>query len=376
MVYFLFWVRHNRGEPASDARPLALLGKCSAFCLTIVFVGLWIASRGTIGQKEFWSGWLEALLGVFAPTGSVALLLPLAIYPGLSSLLLFVFVTTVYLMLIAPEVVRLWLGYKHTGRAAADATIIACIAGYGLMAMLKFIGRSNPLNLFQPIIPFCLVSACLVSQWHRYLLLQKIRTRPLAAHQKLLLGSALPVAALCALVFMIGGLPSFRAYGSAFKQVGGSTLLYQRTDIDLAEGCLLQQVDDICGLPASEHHYFKPFDQLTNQLRVWAKQKHSVAVLDDSDTVLYLAAGIAPWSRYSPLFTSSGTPAKLQKLLQDLQQHPPDYALIRKDDRHTGFFNTKRVWSEVHRALPRSFVRQSELGHFEIWRRKGLAAPA
>lgn len=362
-VYSLLMAWQEWGTSHRVGKSLAGVASSGLLCAAVVLAGLWLASRGTLASSAFWTGWLEAVLGALSPDGSVALLLPLATYPDMLALTLFVIITLTYLLFIGAEAGRLLLGEPES---KADGRVIVCIACYGLMSMMLFIGRSHPLNLFHPIIPFCIVSTCAVA-WAR----ERLLVAPAGRHKvsTRLIRSA-PVVLPLVVVALILRSPSYRIYGSAFKSLGGGNqAMYASLGTNPNGGCLLNELHDVCGLGAKEKHYFQPFDAITGKMLALAHGRNKVAVLDDSDTILYVATGIAPWPRYSPLIPSMA-PRRLKVFLQKLKSSPPDYVLIRGTADHTRFFNTKTPWTTVHAALPGRFELNGHVGPFEIWRRR------
>jgi len=180
----------------------------------------------------------------------------------------------------------------------------------------------------------------------------------------------LPGAAAIVVAGLIGISPSYRVYGSAFKSLtGGNRAAYSGVGTDVSGGCLMRELHDICGLTGKEVHYFQPFDGITAKMQLLSQGGNTVAVLDDSDTMLYLATGITPWPRYSPIIPSL-SPRRLAVFLQKLKNSPPDYVLIRGTADHTRFFNSKVPWTAVHGALPATFELNGHVGPFEVWRKR------
>lgn len=131
------------------------------FLLATAFTGLWIASRNTLWERRFWTGYYEAVLEFGSGFGAMPLADSLG-NPVCASL--FVLVLMTYSVTVARTCAAV-LGGEATDRDLALGTI--GIFGFG--TLVQFISRSHPYNLFHPIIPACLLITVSLSDhfWRR-----------------------------------------------------------------------------------------------------------------------------------------------------------------------------------------------------------------
>jgi hypothetical protein len=350
------WVLSRRcaGERPRSAPVLAGVGVAVAVAL----LGLAAGSRGTLVTAEFWKGWSEALVRYSGGVGA----LPIADLP-LAYLLGFCAMVAVYLGALGVAVVRAWRRQLQVGELW-----LGVVAGYGLMTLVWFVGRSYPHGLVHVSVPSCLVAVTALARLHSRL------ERSLAGASGAV-GRAvrsgvvrvLPAACLAAALFALWASPAFPVYPGLW--VGSSP----------PQGfCLLQAPEDICGLPAELRPYAEHLHAVAARMRAAAIEGRTVAVLDYAGPLLYLMAGLAPWSRYSPVFPALLFQSEVVQLQEQLASSGPDVVVM--CDRLNpamplgGWYrSTERdVWRAVHQTVQGHYRLESTFGPFEVWRR---AAP-
>ncbi|MEA3186210.1 MAG: hypothetical protein QOD99_40 [Chthoniobacter sp.] len=317
----------------------------------VLLGGLAIASHGTLTRGEFWSGWTESLRSY----GAGVSLLPIATVPD-STLLFFAFIIALYFSEMGSALVAL------LRRESSPATVLrGCIASYGLLVMILFVGRSHPSNIFHVLVPFGIVATVLVSQMHgrlaTYAGQRERATREFCSPMT----NLAPWSAFAAVVLWLLINPAFRNYPG---------LLQSMSDGAVPTGlCLLHDQHDVCDLPPAASNYVAAFDATMRAIRERATGGQSLAVLDDTDTIFDLAAGVKPWWRYSPGFAAITRRTELDALESVLVNQSPHFVFIRANDFHARAFNTEDVWREVHSIVERRYTLDSNTGIFQIWRR-------
>jgi len=353
------WVLSRRcaGERPRSAPVVASVGVAVAVAL----LGLTAVSRGTLVTAAFWKGWLKGLVEASGGYGAI----PIADLP-LAALLGFCAMAAVYLGPLGVAVVRAWRRQLQVGELW-----LGVVAGYGLMTLLLFVGRSNQWSLFHASPPACLVAVTALARLH-----QRLERSPAGASGAI--GGAvrigvvrvLPAACLAAALFALWASPAFHAYPGLWRRIIGRSP---------PQGlCFLRAPKDICGLPAELRPYAENLEAVAARMRAAAIEGRTVAVLDAADPLLYLMAGLAPWSRYSPVFPALLFQSEVVQLQEQLASSGPDVVVM--CDRHNpampleGWHReiTRAVWDAVHQTVQGHYRLESTFGPFEVWRR---AAP-
>jgi hypothetical protein len=327
---------------APSARRLAKPGLVSAaVAAATLLLGLAIASRGTILRADFWSGWLENL----GATSSGLSLLPITTGVGSRVVIAFVVMAATYLMLVSRALLL-----TARRRATGADVMLGALAAYGYLVLLYFVGRSTPYNLVRASIPFAFVFAILGAGVARSAALWWPSTTRAAR--------MLAVAGVAAVLV---ANPVFRQYerhlAVAGTLAGGA----------LPEGhiCLVEEPRDLCGLAPEFRRSADDVRGIAARLRALAPPGKNVAVLDQTGPMFHLASGTEPWGRFSPLFHEMLDQDRLDAVEATFRRSPPDVVVIRAGDQPL----FADVVSQFRALLVQTFVLDSRIGDFEIWRR-------
>jgi len=340
------WALSSRcaGEQPRAMPVVASVGVAVAAAL----LGLTAGSRGTLITAGFWKGWSEALVTYSGGLGAI----PIADL-SLAPFLQFCAMVAIYLGPLGVAVVRAWRRQLLVGELW-----LGVVAAYGLMTLLLFVGRSHPWNLFHVSVPACLVAVTVLARFHQRLersLAGASHTVARAVRSGVV--RALPAACLAAALFALWASPAFHVYPGLWKRIIGSPP---------PRGlCLLQAPGDICGLPPWLRPYAEHLHAVTAKMGAAAIEGRTVAVLGRADPLLYLMAGLAPWSRYSPLLPGLMFQSQLAQLQRQLAFSGPDVVVMGNCGND--------VWSAVRQTVQRHYLLDSTFGPFELWRR---VAPA
>ncbi len=317
---------------------------------SILITGLYVASRGTLLHKAFWTGWLET----FISFGAGFMMIPVAVVPDGTLLLLTLFLV-VYLAGMAPALINLIQKESSDGDV-----LLGTISSYGIVVLLLFIGRSHPFNIYHVAVPFGIVTCVLASRLVPFAVMNS-GSRQMVSRTKAFQMRLIPIGALACCLFWLWVTPAFKSYPSAIKTLLGG---------EEKEGlCLFDQPHDVCGLPANLKNYIAGFHALTQCLRDIHASGKSVAILDNADTVYYYASDIPPWTRYSPSFAAVGTRSALLELKERLESSGPDFVAIRDNAARARAENAQDVWSLIHKTVETNYTLQSKFGAFELWQR-------
>lgn len=330
---------------------LRLLAASTVVAGGVLFGGLFVASRGTVLSSRFWTGWLENL----GAAASGATLLPLSETSGTGTIVLFVMMTTTYLVVAGWAVARLV-------RRQLDVPVLVLgpVAIYGFLTLIYFVGRSSQYNLFRPAVPFAIIVAACAglgvraarrwapgegSGWARVL---SFAPR-LAAPTMLVLS-----------VVMVAADPYDRAYPSLAR-----TVVSGRPDDGL---CLFDRPRDVCGLPPEARPYVDDLHAAAETIRRLRAPEQTVAVLDASGPLLYLMADAPTWGRYSPVIPGLFTTDMVDAVLADLAEDPPDLVIMRSREQSPRYYDD--IWTALREPVERGYLLHSTTGRFETWKRK------
>ncbi|HEX2273112.1 MAG TPA: hypothetical protein VHG90_04470 [Acidimicrobiales bacterium] len=330
---------------------------CACAAGLVFVVGLGIASRGTLWQPRFWSRWLEPIAD--GAQGFTAL--PLAgrseLYAsgdlaGAGTMVLFVAVVVFYLGIVG------YTAVKSLHRRATPLDVIAgCLACYGLLSLIHFVGRSDAANVHPVLVPFAVLSAVIVARLHRALRSAATSRRPAGDPSRRLVWSLVPwSAAGLALVVLISS-PGFRDYPGALQGIG---------EKGSGDGlCLIEDPVDACGLSPAARDGVEEFRSIAAEIRRLASSGEKVALLDDRDPVYYLAAGVRPWGTYSPLLTNLFRNSQVAAVEDQLRRQRPVHVLIRTRQQTPP--HLVDPWLRFRGFLERQYTLTRQVGRFEIW---------
>lgn len=388
IVFAAYWVFAlgiaGQPQPSVIRR---LRSAVNSFVVTalVLLAGLAVASRGTLWRRDFWAGWLEPLL---SHSGGMAML-PVAFVPT-GTLLFFAVIILVYFGAMGLALLKL-LRREST----PSDVLVGCLASYGLLVLILFVGRSHPFNIFHPSVPFSLLVTIMVARLHKSFQKwayaddacnaatraesgqnrQADRSRRLRVHKPIQvfnaarregaahgfwksLESLAPWCVLSAVMIWLLANPAFQNYPGMLRTIFSGTP---------AEGvCLLRDPRDVCGLPAETEGYV---DATVSRLRALVAAGQTVAVLDDIDTIFYLAGDARPWWRFSPCFQGILRRSELDELQRAIVSRGPQCILIRPDGHFAELFREEDVWRAVHQTVESCYRLEDTTGIFEIWRR-------
>lgn len=303
-LYWLGLVQMDRDKRARLI-DLAMFGASS---LGTLLAALLVASRGTLASGEFWRGWLESILEF----GQGFISTPLSTGPGAGTVVVFVLVFFAYMAVFGKTVAGL-----ITNRLSRAVLFDGFLALYGLLTMLQFLGKSDLFH-YRLAIPLVIIGCHVAGRAldrRRQAPERKPAFRLAPAALLLSIGLIVLLAPKSFLVEPVGLYPS--AARSLFAG-------------DAAEGvCLSAEPKDICGLPPELKEAAAEFRQISREVAELTESGSTVAVIGETGSLPYLRSGSAPWGRYPRLFVDTITREKLQRLVDSLEQDPPDYVFMR-----------------------------------------------
>jgi hypothetical protein len=334
---------------------------CAAAALVVLFAGLAVAARGGVFGGEFWSGWLEPIgdyRGGFAQVSFEA---------GPSGFTVFCFAVLAVFYLAAAGRCLAAVLYRRAGQAELFSGMFAV---YGLMNLLHFVGRSVDGTLPRLILPLVFVLAALGGD------ACSRRARIVAAS----VAVALPVALLLGPSSLL--LDPLRAYPSLAAQV------LRGSEPDGL--CLMENPKDVCGLPDEFAGTVDRFRAVAGRLETLQRQDRSVAIVDESGAILYLASGQEPFGRYPRMFLNMYSKENLDRVTAALAGEEPDYVLTRKpleasdpDFDTLAYFGIgprpdtpyPDAWEQLLDEVHRDYALEEELAPFELWVRRPSRGP-
>jgi hypothetical protein len=149
--------------------------------------------------------------------------------------------------------------------------------------------------------------------------------------------------------------------------------------------CLLEDPQDVCGLPPRLGPTVTGFRAIAARLKALDRQGKSVAIIDESGSIFYLASGQEPFSRYPRMFLNMYSKQKEQKVLDALTRDRPDYVLTRTplettdSDYSTWFYfgagpradtPYPDVWADLLERVRRDYTLEEQMRPFELWVRE------
>ena len=325
----------------------------------ILLSGMAIGSRGTMGQAAFWRGWMECFTAY--PNGIS--MMPVVEHPagilysmGMCGMCL---MTLAYHLLritrakfaVLPDIERL---------AAREDLPLACVALYGTLALLHFIGRSHPANLYVAAMGF---TVALVVSLHR---LAEVARQVLPAQVTLQRAGKLAFSTLAAaFVALYATSPCARNYPNVFRR-----WLSPYPPHKLA---LYANMRDI-RLTAVDAPTVRQYNAVVKEARALRAQGRTIAIISNDDTSLYLAAESPLWYRYSPLLPSLISRKQLEGATAKLASKPVDYVFLPSDEPWKSFetwypLKTTDVYFAIRSTVQAHYTFDHTCGAFDVWRR-------
>jgi hypothetical protein len=192
---------------------------------------------------------------------------------------------------------------------------------------------------------------------------------------------AAPVALALLAALLLGPssllLDPLRAYPSLAAQV-----FRERAPAGL---CLMENPKDVCGLPDEFAGTVDRFRAVAGRLETLEQQDRSVAIVDESGAILYLASGQEPFGRYPRMFLNMYNEENLGRVTGALAGEKPDYVLTRSpleasdpDVDTLGYFGIgprpdtpyPDAWEQLMDEVRRGYTLEEELAPFELWVRR------
>ncbi len=365
------WLRDRRPQVWRD------LGICVASAFGVLILGLLIGSRGTLLSSGFLHGWLEAALDFGGGFG----MLPLTFAPGKATMICFALLAFFNLAVVGYVLIRVWIGHAHRFELL-DVTL----ALYGLLVLVKFLGHSADSIFPRLLTPAALLLTVLAGRafdaggswvarnWAGTRKARMVRAAPYAV---------LAGAAICA----VSIVPVSRLLAPVESYPGW---LSSRFDDPEPDGlCLMVQPRDICGLPPGLSSSVEKFRTLTGRLRGLEDRGYTFAVLDQTGSLPYLAAGSSPFGRYAGLLTTAFRNEQVNRVAEQFEERPPDFFLLRlASPEGTEEFDRWKVfgpgpgelvnydtWDAIETIVRKDYRPITPNAPYQIWQRLDLRNP-
>jgi hypothetical protein len=302
--------RENSSRRAGTFAGGALLG-----FVGVLLPGLTIASRGTLGQAEFWRGWTESLWRYSDGFTHLPIAAALKEWSAYVQLLMMLLCYLFAVLRMLEESLRRQLTPRHL--------IVGLVAADGLGTLLLFVGRSHPCNLYHASIPFCLVALSFLAEICG--LLRRRAASSNSKQQRVLWRATLaivPWACAYAALLSVCVCPDFCNYPNVLRwlvydrkisnQIPEENYLFaSRHDAPLPDGCR----DEVAR-----------FKAVTAEMRNLSDGgRKRVAMIDDRDTSYLVETDFRPYSRYSPVQPNLVFQSEMADLQRQLVADPPDY---------------------------------------------------
>jgi len=299
------------GDRAFNPRDVAW---CLAAAAGTLAAGMAVAARGTLFTGDFWSGWLEPLgdyRGGFAQA-------PLATVPDWPAVACFVVLFFVYLAFAGHSLARVL--YR---RAGSRDVLIGTFAVYGLMSLIHFVGRSADNTLLRLSVPLALILTVAGGQAYTRAEAGARERWGKRGHARVLfpvLGLVTAVALAALLVAPRSVLlDPVKAYPNLLSRVVRG---HEPDGL-----CLMAEPRDICGLPKVLEEPALQFQSIAGRLNRLSRENRSLAIIDETGSLFYLASGSAPFGRYPRVFVNMYTKQNERKVADSLTHQRPQYVL-------------------------------------------------
>jgi hypothetical protein len=336
------------GQPGCSLKVIA----AAALGFSAVVVGgLGMAARGWPLEQPFLLGWLEALRTYSGGVGMV----PMTMLPAWSLVMAFGFIA-LYLFVAARGIVL-----SVSGGAVPYDLFLATIAVYGLCSNSLFIGRSVWQNLHHVGLPLFIILTTEISRC-----IASPRGTREGKQSPALWRTGGPIAALVCGAGVMAATPGFWTYPNVLQEI-----VRPLTERPLA---LLPELDDV-KLPLDKEEWVQEFRVVQSELRTLVLSGKTVAIISDADPILYLAAGLTPSSRYSPLLTTLIRKTQLADTEARIARSAPvDYVfLLKKMQPAEGGFRLMRKTEDslerLRDVVSAAYQFDHTSGAFEVYRR-------
>lgn len=329
----------------------AIWAVCGMMTASVVMMGLWVASRGTLFHAGFLRAWLE----VFISYPSGISMLPVA--HNATGVTLSFLLIGVYLYVVGEGLL-----IRHHAGVTKMGLMQLCIAVYGLASLILYIGRSHPLNLFHGIVPFCLIATMRLQAW---LMPQTRDAVPIRIS-----GARWAVAVPFLILALLFANPNFRIYENLLHSRSGDRSPQQGADV-----CLFPDSRDVC-VPPEQADVALEFRTAAGELKKLSDAGKKVAVISNSDTSLCLAGNIKPFSRYSPVLATIISHTQVNRIEAQLAEKTADYVFLPADDPDSyaqshgmESLAVSDAWQSLRQVIRLHYTFDHTCGLYNVWRR-------
>ncbi len=342
-IYFISkpLFKNQRKETIKEVRSFLIR---ISLIIVIILSGFLLQGKSSLFQTNYWRGLFEGLIEYATGVSN----LPFATLNSYNTILLFELIIFVYLFFIAIFLIK----FLHQVESTTDL-FFAGLSLYGLESLFIFLSRSHRLNLLYPTIPFWILITWIGVNLHKILYRYfKITFHALPYTSKLI---RITIPSSLILMYMIIYLSDsvYQEYPNLINQL----FLRRKTD----NLCLFKNSPDVCGLSEANKPEIEQFNQVTSYLKEMSSQGNTIAIIDDTDTMFYVAIDVAPFFRYRPgeVFTKK----QLQYLHDQIINLRPDFIMI---DSST---QTETMVIRDTRLLIGNYYNQDmTIGKYEIWK--------
>ena len=282
---------------------LFIVGVIIGIHITLI-PGLIIASRGTLFHLAFWQGWLRPLVSF---GGGMAQLPIGGAMLDWGAYLLFTTELLAYLYFFGIAIEK-----SLRKVLLPEDLVLGMIAAYGLGAIMIFIGRSHPHNLFHPSVPFCILLSWVIA--HSVIITTKrlkidLPTAPLVLSYLLLVAACSTWGGQC--------------YPNVLHWIFHDPRIASPLD-----DFLFAEQKDVF-LPENLRPMIQRFTAITDTIKKLSDGgQNTVAVIDFAETYFLVKADVKPFFRYSPLVASLATKEQVEIVERQFESQAPDYVLI------------------------------------------------
>ncbi|MDQ6613561.1 MAG: hypothetical protein M3083_02055 [Actinomycetota bacterium] len=359
-AYLLYWVCVATIEGPGRLRSLVASG---ATATGVLLIGLGVGSRWTLFSTAFWRAWWEPISQ--GAQGYTALPMvgryDLWKYglPHVVSLAVFVAVVVIYLVLVS----HLAIKAVH-GRAAPTDVFLGCLSAYGLLTLISFLGRSDPVELPHLYVPVALAVTVVAGELHRRLsrLVRPPEGAAAPGRRGARIALALtPVLFIGALGTALGRSPDFRDYPGPLQTIGS----WSQPD----GLCLMVKPRDVCGIPAALTPAIRLYQAVFADMQRLSATGRVVVL--DYQAQYNVGAGIAPWGPYVPLLDNIFTQDQARGAEARFVVDRPTYVFIRPVVQDPLYI--RDVATEFRAILLRAYTLDHTVGPFEVWSRRDPA---
>ena len=368
-IYCLLWKPQPTGGKSGHlgGRKASLIAGCWLLAGGFLLAGMAIGSRGTLFQAAFWRGWMECFTAY--PNG-ISMMPVVEHIDGISYSMGMCGICLGALAYHLLRLTRLNLLNRRTclplppdaitGAGGWEDLPLACVALYGTLTLLHFMGRSHPVNLYVAALGFTVV---LVASLHR---LAGVARQALPAQLVFKQAGrvALPLVA-AAFAWLYFTSPCARNYPNVFRRWLSPYMPH--------ELALYANMPDI-RVTAMDAPAVKQYNAVVEEARALRARGRTVAIISNDDTSLYLAAGAPLWYRYAPLLPSLISRKQLDGAIAKLASKPVDYVFLPSDEPWKSFetwypLKTTDVYFAVRTTVQAHYTFDHRCGTYDVWKR-------